>query len=198
MKPAAAFFLIGTVILSVWHHFSSYEVLLSLAITFGTISYHLIIRLLAALVIRLAMNNHADCKKRRYQVGMREMALYQKLKVKKWKGKLPTYDRASFDPQRHTWEEIAQATCQSELIHETNVVLSFLPIAAGFRFGAMPVFVVTSVLAALFDAAFVMMQRYNRQRMMRLLNAQNLTDEKRQTSDAGQPENTKPTPTPGR
>ena len=81
----------------------------------------------------------------------------------------PTYDRTLFDPQIHTWEKIAQAMCQAELVHEKIALLSFLPITAGIWFGAYPVFVVTSVLAAGCDMLFVMMQRYNRQRIMTLL-----------------------------
>ena len=82
---------------------------------------------------------------------------------------MPTYDRTLFDPQIHTWEKIAQAMCQAELVHETIALWSFLPITAGIWFGAYPVFVVTSVLAAGCDMLFVMMQRYNRQRIMTLL-----------------------------
>ena len=81
---------------------------------------------------------------------------------------MPTYDNALFDPRLHTWDEVAQAMCQAELVHETIALLSFLPIAAGLRFGAYPVFIVTSVLSAGYDLLFVMMQRYNRQRIMAL------------------------------
>ena len=66
----------------------------------------------------------------------------------------------------HTWDEIAQAMCQAELVHETIVILSFLPILAGIRFGAYPVFIITSVLAAAFDMMFVIMQRYNGPRIV--------------------------------
>ena len=126
-------------------------------------------RQLVALAFHTAMGNRADYRKRWYQVGRREMVLYGKLRVKKWNRRMPTYDPAQFDLRRHTWEEIAQAMCQAELVHETIAVLSFLPIAAGARFGAYPVFIVTSILAAPFDMLLVMMQRYNRQRIMRLL-----------------------------
>ena len=94
------------------------------------------------------------------------MAVYEALKVKRWKRRMPTYDNALFDPRLHTWDEVAQAMCQAELVHETIALLSFLPIAAGLRFGAYPVFIVTSVLSAGYDLLFVMMQRYNRQRIM--------------------------------
>lgn len=115
------------------------------------------------------MQNKADYEKRWYRVGKLEMAIYEKLKVNKWKGKMPTYDRTLFDPRIHTWDEIAQSTCQAELIHETIALLSFLPIVEGIRFGAFPVFIVTSALAASFDLMLVMMQRYNRQRIINLL-----------------------------
>ena len=82
---------------------------------------------------------------------------------------MPTYDPTQFDPRIHTWQEIAQAMCQAELVHEVIVVLSFLPIAAGAVFGAYPVFIITSVLSALFDMMFVVMQRYNRRRVIRLV-----------------------------
>ena len=82
---------------------------------------------------------------------------------------MPTYDHTLFDPRIHTWDEVAQAMCQAELVHETIVVLSFLPILAGIWLGVYPVFIVTSVLAAMFDMLFVVMQRYNRQRITMLL-----------------------------
>ena len=47
-----------------------------------------------------------------------------------------------------------------------------LPIAAGVRFGAYPVFIITSVLAAACDMAFVVMQRYNRPRLIKLMELQ--------------------------
>lgn len=165
----ASLLIAGTAILSVLYMKTYYEVFLSLAITFGTISYHVVMRLLVGLAFCIVMKNRADYKKRWYHVSRHEMAIYERLNVKKWKRRMPTYDRTLFDPRLHTWEEIAQAMCQAELVHETIALLSFLPIIAGIWFGAYPVFVVTSVLAAGCDMLFVMMQRYNRQRIMTLL-----------------------------
>ena len=69
--------------------------------------------------------------------------------------------------------------CQAECVHETNIVLSFLPIFAVHWFGAAPVFIATSVCAAMIDLAFVIIQRYNRPRIVSLM--QRL--EKRQPPD---------------
>ena len=169
MKSAAVLALAGTAALSVLYGTTSYEILLPFAITFGTAAYHLVVRLLAGGIFRVTMKNRADLSKPCWQVGDREAAFYEKIGVKKLKCSLPTYDDASFDPRHHTWDEIAMASCQAERVHETNVVLSFLPILAGFRFGAFPVFIITSFLAAAFDSLFVIEQRCNRYRIFRLL-----------------------------
>ena len=170
VKGIAAFSLAATVILAISYKVTSSGILLPLAITSGTIAYHFVMRLMVGLAFHATMRNKADYRKRWYQISKREMAVYEKLKVKQWKRRMPTYDPALFDPRLHTWEEIVQAMCQAELVHETIAVLSFLPILAGVWFGEYPVFIVTSVLAAACDMVFVIMQRYNRQRVMKLLN----------------------------
>lgn len=170
VKGIAAFSLAATVILAISYKVTSSGILLPLAITSGTIAYHFVMRLMVGLAFHATMRNKADYRKRWYQVSKREMAVYEKLKVKQWKRRMPTYDPALFDPRLHTWEEIVQAMCQAELVHETITVLSFLPILAGIWFGEYPVFIVTSVLSAACDMVFVIMQRYNRQRVTKLLN----------------------------
>ena len=170
VKGIAAFSLAATVILAISYKVTSSGILLPLAITSGTIAYHFVMRLMVGLAFHATMRNKADYRKRWYQVSKREMAVYEKLKVKQWKRRMPTYDPALFDPRLHTWEEIVQAMCQAELVHETIAVLSFLPILAGIWFGEYPVFIVTSVLSAACDMVFVIMQHYNRQRVTKLLN----------------------------
>ena len=170
LKGSAVISLLLTIVFSAWYHYTSDKIMLSFAITFGTIAYHLIMRLLVGLIFNLTMDNKADYKKSWYQVSHREMSLYEKWKVKKWKGKMPTYEDSLFDQKKHTWEEIIQAMCQAELVHETIVVLSFLPILAGIWFGDFPVFIITSLMAAVLDMSFVIIQRYNRQRITQLMN----------------------------
>ena len=169
MKLIAAVSLAAMVISAAVYRALSLEIFLSLAITFGTIAYHFIMRLLVGLAFRTAMHNRADLHRKWCHVSGRELSFYEKLHVKKWKKKMPTYDSTLFDPRIHTWSEIAQAMCQAELVHETIVLLSFLPILAGIPFGSFPVFIITSVLSAAFDMLFVIMQRYNRGRIMHLM-----------------------------
>ncbi len=145
---------------------------LSTAITFVTITYHFAMRLAVGKVIDMIFHNRIDYNKRWFEVGNRELRFYDLLRVKKWKSKMPTYDMSAFDPVTHTWDEIAQATCQSELVHEIIIVFSFLPIIAAIWLGALPVFVITSVFSACFDWLFVIMQRYNRPRILKVIKRQ--------------------------
>ena len=168
MKKTAVITLLLTIIFCLIYRVTSNSVILSLAITFGTIAYHFIIRLLVGYLFDFKMKNQADYTKKWYQVSDTEMKLYQKLKVKTWKNKMPTFDMDVFDVSKHSWDEIIQATCQSELVHETNVVFSFLPVVAAIWFGSFEVFLITSMLGAIFDLMFVFMQRFNRARIVKM------------------------------
>ena len=61
------------------------------------------------------------------------------------------------------------AMCQAELVHETIIVFSFLPIIACVWFGTIEVFVITSIVSALIDYIFVVLQRDNRPRILKIL-----------------------------
>ena len=86
---------------------------------------------------------------------------------------MPTYDNSLFDLSKHSLDEIAQAMCQSELVHETITIFSLVPILFSIWFGAFWVFFITSVLGALFDLMFVIMQRYNRPRIIKIIDKTN-------------------------
>lgn len=169
MNTAAAASLGCTVTLAVLHRFFPSPALLALAITAGTVCYHLIMRLIVGWIFDRTMKNRADYHRRWYQVPAREQHLYEKLHIKGWKANVPTYEPSYFDPKLHSWDEIAQAMCQAELVHETIILLSFLPLAAVPMFGAFWVFLGTSVAAAAVDLLFVILQRYNRARVVKLL-----------------------------
>lgn len=145
---------------------------LSMGITCGTIAYHFIMRLLVGWCYDRCMGNRADVQHPWFRQRSFEPKLYDLLQVQAWKNRMPTYEPALFDPALHTWDEIAQAMCQSELVHETIVLLSFLPVAASIWLGDLPVFLITSVLAACFDLSFVLIQRYNRPTVLRLAQRQ--------------------------
>ena len=97
------------------------------------------------------------------------MKFYNFLRVKKWKKHMPTYNPEYYDVRKHSVEEIIQATCQAEIVHEINMILSFVPVIFTIWFGSLVTFLVTSFVAFCFDSIFVIMQRFNRPRLRRLL-----------------------------
>lgn len=169
MKSVTVVSLISTVISTILFHYFVLEIYETLAITFGTIFYHLGIRLLVGILFNIGMRNRADYTKKWYKIHSWEDKLYQILNVKAWKDKMPTYNPENFSYKKHSWDEIAQAMCQSELVHETNMILSFVPLTASKWFGSFYVFLITSVCSAVFELVFVIMQRYNRARIMKIV-----------------------------
>lgn len=145
------------------------DILYSFAVAFGTVAYHFLMRLSVGGIFNIFMKNKADYSNKWYQCSKWEQKLFKRLNVRRWKNRMPTFNPESFNPQKHSWDEIAQAMCQAELVHEVIIVLSFIPIIFSIWFGGLFVFIITSLFAALFDIIFVIMQRYNRSRIMRLL-----------------------------
>lgn len=166
MCSAAILAFAGFAVSTAFCIYSGGSLWLTLAITFGTISYHLIMRLIVGY---LFLRFTADLSKKWYRLNPWEIRLHKLLKVKKWKDKLPTYSPETFSLKDHTLNEIAQTMCRSELVHETNIVLSFLPLSAAIFFGSFWVFFITSAAAAVFDLLFVIIQRYNRDRIMKIV-----------------------------
>ncbi|MDD5946218.1 MAG: hypothetical protein PUC41_00265 [Oscillospiraceae bacterium] len=143
--------------------------LYSLAITFGTCFYHMAMRLAVGYLIHACKHNRFDYRKGWFQPLPFEAAFYQTIHIRAWKKKIPTFQPTFFDVRQQSLENIIMATCQAEVVHEVIVVLSFLPLLAAIPFGAFAVFLITSLAAAATDMIFVLLQRYNRPRLMRLM-----------------------------
>ena len=145
------------------------DILLTLCITFGTIAYHFVMRLGVGAAVNGIFHNKMNYKRWWFRPRRFEKGLYRFLNVKRWKKFVPTYDLDAFSAKEHTFEELVQATCQAEVVHEIIVLFSFVPILFAIPFGALAVFLITSVLSAALDTVFVILQRYNRPRLVRVL-----------------------------
>lgn len=157
-----------TVIYDVYH----ISLALTLAITFGTTCYHLGMRLMVGWMTSRLLPEKINDGNLWFREKRFETALYRKLKVKQWKKRMPTYHPDDFSLAFHSVDEIIQTTCISEVSHEINIIFSFVPLTFSLLFDSFMVFLITSVLAAFFDFCFVMMQRYNRPRLRKILKMQ--------------------------
>ena len=140
-----------------------------ITITIGVALYHFVMRLVVGTVVNLIMKNKANHNSVWFREKRFEKKLYNLLRVRKWKKYIPTYSPDTFDTNKKTVKEIVGATCQSEIVHEIIMVLSLLPIAViPFLGGAAAIFI-TSFLSMLIDFVFVILQRYNRPKLLRVM-----------------------------
>lgn len=145
----------------------------TVAISLGITLYHFSMRLAVGSLIDLMLRNEVDYHCAWFQAQPFEPKLYALVHVRDWKGLMPTFDADLFDLRTKSLESIVKATCQAELVHEVIIMFSFVPILLGFAFGAWNVLIATSALAALIDLMFVMIQRYNRPRLILLMERRN-------------------------
>lgn len=143
--------------------------LLTLAVALGTTAYHLILRLVIGTAADVFLKGPIRCSQRWFCPWPFEERLHRVLQVKKWKNCLPAYKPELFSLSSHSLSEIAGETCRAEIIHEVCAALSFLPLLFSLRFGSFFLFLFTSAAAACLDMALVIVQRYNRPRIYRLL-----------------------------
>ena len=140
-----------------------------ITITIGVTLYHFLMRLVVGSVVNLIMKNKANYNSVWFREKRFEKKLYNLFRVRKWKKYIPTYSPDTFDTNQKTVKEIVGATCQAEIVHEVIMVLSLLPIAViPFLGGAAAIFI-TSFLSMLIDSVFVILQRYNRPRLLRVV-----------------------------
>lgn len=145
------------------------SVCFTLAITFGTMFYHFAMRL----AVGKFTPHSFSYKSLWFREKSFEKTLYKMLRVKKWKGKMPSYNPSSYMTRDNDLDNIVNTMCRNEVIHEVNALLSFVPILFSLAFGTIVVFVITSIIACCVDLIFVVMQRYNRPRLVRLIERMN-------------------------
>lgn len=172
MKSVAAVTAILTVMLTAVYHVEPLDWLLTLAISFGTTAYHFVMRLAVGYAVPKLTSYSFDYRHFWFRPKVWEPAFYKRLNIKNWKKSLPTYSPGQFSMTENSLDQVIRNMCGAEVVHEVIMLLSFLPLLTVPVFGDFPVFLITSVLAALYDGIFVMAQRFNRPRLVRIYEKQ--------------------------
>lgn len=135
-------------------------------VTAFTVMYHLWLRIIMGNVTKLF-------KIHRNQRFFRELPfekrIYKLLRVRKWKEKVLTYNPGAYDVKNHTLPEIANTMCKSETDHWINVIISLTTLLFSLLWGKLPIFLISAIAAILFDSQFIIVQRYNRPRVMNVI-----------------------------
>lgn len=141
--------------------------LLSVYVTLLTVTYHFVMRIVVGQAVTVRYRNRKfDLDSPGFRLHKFEPKLYELLQVRKWKGRLITAKPEQFDVRHLSAEALLHNMAQAELVHRIIMPLSFVPLLLIIPYGAAPVFVITSIAACSIDLAFVIIQRYNRPRVM--------------------------------
>ena len=153
---------------------STSSVILWTGITAFTIMYHFWVRIIMGNVSKLFRKyikyNQWWFKERKF-----EKSFYKLLRVKEWKGKALTYNPESFSLKEHSLEEIANTMSKSEIDHWINEAISLSTLLFAIPWGEFWIFFITAIVAMIFDSQFIIIQRYNRPRVVKILEKESNT-----------------------
>ncbi len=96
-----------------------------------------------------------------------EKNLYKKLRVRHWKRFAFSYDKRQFS--LNSPEKTVINMCHNELVHEFSASLSLFTIVFMFFGGNAVFWCLSSVMFAFVHIAFLIIQRYNRPRVLKTL-----------------------------
>ena len=144
------------------------EIILWIAIIAFTIMYHFWVRIIMGNVSKL-IKKYINYKQWWFKEKGFEKKLYKLLRVKEWKDKALTYNPESFSLKEHSLEEIANTMVKSEVDHWINEAISLSTLLFIIPWGRTWAFVISAIAAMIFDSQFIIIQRYNRPRIIKVL-----------------------------
>lgn len=144
----------------------SHSAILWIGVTAFVIMYHLWMRIIMGNVSKLFK---VDYRHPWFSQRAFEQKFYELLRVKKWKDKALTYNPHLFSFKNYTFEQIATTMSKAELDHWINELISLSSLLFALVWGEFWIFLITAIAAMLFDAQFIVIQRYNRPRILRVM-----------------------------
>lgn len=161
-----------TAVLAILYTYLENSILQTLLITVGTTAYHFWMRLAIGYAVERFFPTSVDPNGFWFRERCWEKRCYKRLRVRKWAKRVPTFKPEQFDVRTRTTEELIWQTCLSETVHTWIVFGGFSTLLFCFFFddplGNLAPFLITAILAGAFDLQFVILQRYNRPKLLRL------------------------------
>lgn len=154
------------------------EIILWIGIIAFTIMYHFWVRIIMGNVSKL-IKKYINYKQWWFKEKSFEKDLYKLLRVKEWKGKALTYNPETFSLKKHSLEEIANTMVKSEIDHWINEVISLSTLLFIIPWGRMWAFIISAIFAMIFDSQFIIIQRYNRPRIVKIIKKESLIQQKK-------------------
>lgn len=146
--------------------FTAHGAILWTGVTAFTVTYHLWMRIIMGNVTKLfpIRADHPWFSQLKF-----EKKLYRVLRVKAWKNKVLTYNPELFSLTDYSLDAVANTMSKAETDHWVNELISLSTLLFGLVWGETWIFALTAVFAMVFDAQFIVIQRYNRPRILKIL-----------------------------
>ena len=159
------------------NHTENLAVLYTGVVTF-TIMYHFWVRIILGNVSKL-FRKHIHYDQWWFKEHRFEKPLYKLLRVKKWKDKAFTYNPGDFDLKEKSLDSIANIMAKSEVDHWINEAISVSTMFFSFIWPKLTLaFIISAIAAMIFDSQFIIIQRYNRPRILKALERKNKSQDK--------------------
>ena len=136
-----------------------------------TIMYHFWVRIIMGNVCKL-FKKHINYKQKWFKERKFERRIYKLLRVKEWKGKALTYNPELFTLKDNSLEDIANTMCKVEIDHWINEIISLSTLLFAIPWGGFIAFLLSAIIAMIFDGQFIIIQRYNRPRVINIIEKQ--------------------------
>ena len=149
-------------------NFNKKETILWIGIIAFTIMYHFWVRIIMGNVSKI-FKKHINYNQWWFKEKRFEKGLYKLLHVKDWKDKALTYNPELFSLKQYTLEEIANTMVKAEVDHWINEVISLSTLLFIIPWGRTWAFVISAIVAMIFDSQFIIIQRYNRPRILKVM-----------------------------
>lgn len=162
--------MIMTIVFWLLHRKYDADWMMAVAITLLTFLYHFAMRLIVGEAVTVIFKGRDFPQNRLgFRIHDFEKLLYRKIGVKKWKANTVTAKPEQFDIKSISPNELLHNVMQAELVHRIIMILSFVPVLFIIPFGQPTVFIITSIFACFVDMQFVIIQRFNRPRVITLI-----------------------------
>jgi len=182
MYLVIAITVITSIVCFTLHYGGIYEsqIILWTGIVAFTIMYHFWVRIIMGNVSKL-FKKHINYKQWWFKERKFEKKLYEFLHVKEWKGKALTYNPEDFSLKENSLEKIANTMAKSETDHWINEIISASTLLFAIPWGAFGIFLISAIVAMIFDSQFIIIQRYNRPRIVKILEREEKKQEETNT-----------------
>lgn len=134
-----------------------------------TVCYHFVVRItITTLFNAFCTPEIINPNERQFQQKGFEKGLYSKIRVRRWKNSFSSFDPHNFSLRFYSIDELIFEGCKAEMAHRICFFVGFLSLIFTVWFGAFTIYLTASVIGAIYDLAIIVVQRFNRPRLMRI------------------------------